>query len=91
MGDRDCSVYISIRAAAEHVGLSPRTVRRYVEEGLVSAVITTAELCELRRVRRLRELGVNVAGIEIILNMRRQILELRREIARLERTLASME
>jgi DNA-binding transcriptional MerR regulator len=34
---------------------------------------------ELRRIRRLQELGVNWAGIEIILNMRRRLLAMQAE------------
>ena len=39
---------------------------------------------ELRRIRRLTDLGVNLAGAEIILRMRRRIEELQIEIARLQ-------
>ena len=52
--------------------------------GLISSVLTAHELTELRRVRRLSSLGVNLAGVEIILRMRRRILELHAEIERLQ-------
>jgi MerR family transcriptional regulator, heat shock protein HspR len=77
-------VRITITIAARRTGLSPRSVRRYVRRGLVSEQLTESELLRLRRIRRLRELGVNLCGVEIILNMRRQIQELQREVARLE-------
>jgi len=51
--------------------------------------LTEAELAELRRIRRLTDLGVNLAGVEIILNMRRQIEALQAEVARLEQLLAT--
>jgi MerR family transcriptional regulator/heat shock protein HspR len=79
---------ITITVAARRTGMSPRTVRRYVRRGLADEVLTEAELAELRRIRRLTELGINLAGVEIILNMRRQIEALQAEVARLERLLA---
>jgi MerR family transcriptional regulator/heat shock protein HspR len=75
---------ITITVAARRTGLAPRTVRRYVQWRVVSEALTEADLVELRRVRRLTRLGVNLAGVEIILRMRRQIKELQAEVARLE-------
>jgi MerR family transcriptional regulator/heat shock protein HspR len=71
--------YITISVAAHRTGLSPRTVRRYIQRGVVSEKLTETELAELRRIRRLTDLGVNLAGVEIILRMRRQIVELRQK------------
>ena len=76
--------YVSIAVAARRTRLSPRTVRRYVQRGLLGEVLTEEALAELRRIRRLTELGVNLAGVEIILSMRRQIENLRVEVLRLE-------
>jgi len=67
--------------------MSPRIVRRCVQQRLVNEVLTEADLAELRCIRRLTDLGVNMAGVEIVLRMRRQIEELQAEIARLERLL----
>jgi hypothetical protein len=58
-------------------------VRRYIRRGLVNEALTEAELAELRRIRRLTGLGVNLSGVEIILRMRRQIEELKAEMDRL--------
>ena len=80
---------ITITIAARRTGVSPRTVRRYIRRGLASEVLTEAELAELRRIRRLTELGVNLAGVEIILNMRRQIQDLQAQVERLESLLAA--
>jgi MerR family transcriptional regulator/heat shock protein HspR len=73
----------SFVVAAERTGLSSRTVRRYVRVGLVEAPLTDAELAELRRIRRLTELGINLAGVEVILHMRRRIELLQADVARL--------
>jgi len=51
---------------------------------LVSQTLNEAELAQLRRIRRLSELGINLAGIEAILRMRRQILELQDQIRQLQ-------
>ena len=88
MTEWEQTVYITIAVAARRTSLSPRTVRRYVQRGLVGEMLTEADLAELRRVRRLTDLGVNLAGVEIILRMRRQIEELEAEVKRLEALLA---
>jgi DNA-binding transcriptional MerR regulator len=72
------STRISITVAAEQSGVGPEVVRHCIEVGLVSRRLTEEELAELRRVRRLTDLGVNMAGIEIILRMRRRIQALQR-------------
>lgn len=81
---RDETTYITVTIAAQRVGLTSRTVRRYIQRGLVREMLTERDLTELRRIRRLTDLGVNLAGAEIILRMRRRIEELQIEIARLQ-------
>jgi MerR family transcriptional regulator/heat shock protein HspR len=83
MPSRELSTYIDITVAARLADVSPRTVRRYMVLGLISNVLTVDELVELRRVRRLTSLGVNLAGVDIILRMRRRIEDLQVEIERL--------
>jgi MerR family transcriptional regulator/heat shock protein HspR len=90
MTTRERAVYCTITVAARRTGLPSRTVRRYVQRGLVNDVLTEAELTELRRIRRLTDLGVNLAGVEIILHMRRQIEELQAEVARLQALLETI-
>jgi pyruvate/2-oxoglutarate dehydrogenase complex dihydrolipoamide acyltransferase (E2) component len=75
---------IAIAVAAERTGLSVSIVRRCIRLQLVGQTLTEAELARLRRIRRLKELGVNLAGIEIILRMRRQIKDLQVQLERLE-------
>ena len=83
----DC---ITICIAARRAHLSPRTVRRYIRRGLVNELLTEADMAELRRIRRLTDIGINLASVEIILRMRRQIEDLQAEMARLETLLASL-
>jgi MerR family transcriptional regulator/heat shock protein HspR len=80
----ELSTYIDINVAARMADVSPGTVRRYMRLGLINGALTYDDLAILRRVRRLRSLGVNLAGVEIILRMRQQIEELRSDVARLQ-------
>jgi DNA-binding transcriptional MerR regulator len=68
--------HTSIDMAARRTGLETHTIRRCVRVGLVSRSLIDDDLAELRRIRRLTELGVNLAGAEIIVRMRRRMVEL---------------
>ena len=57
----------------------------FVARRIIIETMTEADLVELRRIRRLGELGVNMSGIEIILRMRRRVEALRSEIEALQR------
>ncbi|MGD2048716.1 MAG: hypothetical protein PVH03_04440 [Chloroflexota bacterium] len=72
---------MSIDNAARKTGLTPQTIHRCVQVGLVSDPLTGDDLANLRRVRRLTELEVNMAGVEIIIRMRHRILALQAELA----------
>jgi DNA-binding transcriptional MerR regulator len=74
---------MSIDAAARRTGLESHTIHHCVRISLVSDSLTEEDLVELRRVRRLTELEVNLAGVEIILRMRRRIVELQAELVHL--------
>jgi DNA-binding transcriptional MerR regulator len=52
---------------------------------MVTEPFSDQDLVMLRRVRRLRELGVNMQGIEVILHMRQRIEKLQAELERWER------
>ncbi|MCL7452972.1 MAG: hypothetical protein M8467_07960 [Anaerolineae bacterium] len=78
------TMYISIQVAVQRTGLSERVVQECVVRELVREPLTDADLAQLRRIRRLQELGVNLQGIEVILQMRRRILALQAEMDRLQ-------
>ncbi len=66
-------------------------IERIVLRGLIEPVyeddepmFSEAHLAELRRIRRMCQMGVNLAGVEVILQMRMRILELEAEIERLK-------
>ena len=81
----------TISAVAELYDIHPQTLRLYEREGLLapSRSIGNTRLYEDSDLERLevilsltRELGVNLAGVEIILNMRAKMDEMRREFER---------
>lgn len=85
-----------ISVAARIVNLHPQTLRHYENLGLVAPMRTEGKqrLYSERDIERLRlicrltdELGVNLAGVEVILNMTEQIQQLREEMARREEEL----
>lgn len=79
-----------ISAVAESYGIHPQTLRLYEREGLLSPSRTEGntrlysedDLRQLETILNLtRDLGVNLAGVEIILNMRLKMEKMQREIS----------
>ncbi len=78
-----------ISAVAEQYGVHPQTLRLYEREGLIkpsrsegnTRLYTDEDLERLEVVLHLtRDLGVNLAGVEIILNMREKMGEMQAQI-----------
>lgn len=78
-----------ISAVAEQYSVHPQTLRLYEREGLLkpsrsdgnTRLYTDEDLERLEVILKLtRELGVNLAGVEIILNMREKMEEMQRQI-----------
>src|SRR6202051_1453466 len=78
-----------ISAVAEQYQLHPQTLRLYEREGLLkpsrsdgnTRLYTDDDLERLDVILKLtRDLGVNLAGVEIILNMREKMAEMQRQI-----------
>jgi len=84
MGRQVEQIETTIAIAAQESGLSVRVVQHCIREGLVGMDLGEAELERLRRIRRLRALGVNLHGVAIILRMRRQIESLQAQLAYIE-------
>ncbi len=81
--------YYMISAVALKYNIHPQTLRLYEREGLLkpsrtegnTRLYSDEDLQELERILALtRDLGVNLAGIEIILNMRRKMETMQREV-----------
>ena len=78
-----------ISAVAESYGIHPQTLRLYEREGLLkpsrsdgnTRLYTQEDLERLDVILSLtRELGVNLAGVEVVLNMRKRMAEMQREL-----------
>lgn len=82
-----------ISVAAEMLGVQTYTLRYYEKVGIIKParsrgnvrLYSDMDLALLRRVRTLmEELGVNLAGVEVILRMSQQIAQLQRATDELE-------
>jgi MerR family transcriptional regulator/heat shock protein HspR len=78
-----------ISAVAEQYQIHPQTLRLYEREGLLkpsrsdgnTRLYTDDDLERLEVILKLtRDLGVNLAGVEIILNMREKMAEMQHQI-----------
>jgi MerR family transcriptional regulator/heat shock protein HspR len=85
-----------ISAVAERYEIHPQTLRLYEREGLLAPsrsegntrLYTDEDLERLEVILKLtRELGVNLAGVEIILNMREKMEAMQKQIENFVQTL----
>src|SRR5262245_22587111 len=81
--------FYMISAVAQRYNIHPQTLRRYEREGLLkpsrtdgnTRLYSDEDLEQLETILSLtRDLGVNLAGVEIILNMRRKTEQMQREV-----------
>ncbi len=88
-----------ISIAAQMLGIQTHTLRYYERIGIVQPsrsrgnirLYSEQDLEQLRHVKNLiEELGVNLAGAEVILRMARQIADLQQRVQELEVELHSM-
>ncbi len=87
----------TIGVVARMLDLHPQTLRKYEKDGLIGPqrsdgnfrLYSEREVERLRKISRLtQELGVNLAGVEIILRMAEQIETLQDELSQLQARLA---
>jgi MerR family transcriptional regulator, heat shock protein HspR len=79
------AVYV-ISVAAELAGLHPQTLRIYERKGLVDPARTgggsrrysDADIAQLRRIQELTAEGLNLAGVQKVLELEAELTELRR-------------
>ena len=85
-----------ISAVAEQYQIHPQTLRLYEREGLLAPsrsegntrLYTDEDLERLEVILKLtRELGVNLAGVEIIMNMREKMAAMQQQIEQFVNTL----
>ncbi len=86
---RSGKAYYMISAVAQKYNIHPQTLRLYEREGLLkpsrtegnTRLYSEADLEQLETILALtRDLGVNLAGVEIVLNMRRKIERMQSEV-----------
>ncbi len=89
-----------ISIVAELLGIHPQTLRHYEREGLVVPsrtngkirVYSQKDIDDLKLILRLtRELGVNLAGVDVVLQLKNQVRELQKEIDLLRRDKNALE
>lgn len=94
--DEPCYV---ISIASKMLGVQTHTLRYYEKIGVVQPyrslgnirLYSENDIVRLRRVKNLMdELGVNLAGVEVVLRMSESIAELQRRIKELESELQSL-
>ena len=85
-----------ISIAARLVGMHAQTLRYYERAGLVlpsrtrgrQRLYSPADVARLREIQRLiSDLGVNLAGVDVIFRMRRRMIEMEEEMEDLRRQL----
>jgi MerR family transcriptional regulator/heat shock protein HspR len=89
MAKRTGKAYYMISAVAQKYNIHPQTLRLYEREGLLkpsrtegnTRLYSEEDLEQLETILSLtRDLGVNLAGVEIILNMRRKMEGMQAEV-----------
>lgn len=92
MGRRRSDGFVMISIIAERYNIHPQTLRLYEREGLIKPARTAGntrlygqdEIRKLEMILTLtRDLGVNLAGVEVVLQLARMMLEADMEFARL--------
>jgi MerR family transcriptional regulator/heat shock protein HspR len=94
-GERSRAVYV-ISVAAELAGVHPQTLRIYERKGLVDPARTAggsrrysdADIEALRRIQELTNEGLNLAGVQRVLDLEAEVFRLRRELERTRRDAA---
>lgn len=88
--------FYTIKTAAALCGLHEQSLRMYERRGLISPPRSPgnirryrdADLEQIRFIKRLvDDLGVNLAGVEVILHMRQQLLAVQEELEAVKRQL----
>jgi len=88
--------HLMISAVAERFEIHPQTLRLYEREGLLRPTRSAGNtrLYDEESLERLetilaltRDMGVNLAGVEVVLGLREQLEQLRRRVRELEKTL----
>ncbi len=97
--DQERGVFM-ISVAAELAEMHPQTLRMYEARGLITPkrspkntrLYSQADVERLRRIQQMtNEKGLNLAGVETVLELERRLERMRGEIARMRKRAAEME
>jgi MerR family transcriptional regulator, heat shock protein HspR len=97
--DQDRGVFM-ISVAAELAEMHPQTLRMYEARGLITPkrspkntrLYSQADVERLRRIQQMtNEEGLNLAGVETVLNLERRLERMRSEMASMRRRATEME
>ena len=97
--DRERGVFM-ISVAAELAEMHPQTLRIYEQRGLITPkrspkgtrLYSQSDVERLRRIQQMTaELGMNLAGVERVLEMEEQLERMTRRVEQLERRAARMQ
>jgi MerR family transcriptional regulator/heat shock protein HspR len=89
-----------ISVAAELAEMHPQTLRMYEARGLINPkrspkntrLYSQADVERLRRIQQMTsEEGLNLAGVETVLDLERELERMRRELSKMRRRAAEME
>jgi len=89
MGNSNARAVYVISVAAELAGLHPQTLRIYERKGLVDPARTGGgsrrysddDIAQLRRIQELTAEGLNLAGVQRVLELEAELTRLRAEMA----------
>ncbi|HET9222207.1 MAG TPA: helix-turn-helix transcriptional regulator [Roseiflexaceae bacterium] len=91
--------FYTISVAAELCGMHEQSLRMYERRGLITPQrsagnirqFSDADVEHIRFIKRLvDDLGVNLAGVEVILHMRQQLMEAQGELEALRREVGAV-
>lgn len=91
MKPADRALYV-ISVAAELAGVHPQTLRIYERKGLVDPARTAggsrrysdSDIAQLRRIQELTNDGLNLAGVQRVMELEAELSEIRRQLAELK-------
>jgi MerR family transcriptional regulator/heat shock protein HspR len=94
--DRNRAVYV-ISVAAELAGVHPQTLRIYERKGLVDPARTAggsrrysdADISQLRRIQELTNEGLNLAGVQKVLELEARLATVEAELADVQKQAAA--
>ena len=94
--DRNRAVYV-ISVAAELAGVHPQTLRIYERKGLVDPARTAggsrrysdADISQLRRIQELTNEGLNLAGVQKVLELEAELAAAEAELAEVKKQAAA--